>query len=59
LLGDYKTNWKFSASLLLSDHNFREVHQVTNRIMLLDGGYLQELSKPEELIPYGYFQQTK
>jgi ABC-type lipopolysaccharide export system ATPase subunit len=41
--------------IVLTDHNFREVHKVVNRIMLLDDCYLKEVKKPEELIPFGYY----
>lgn len=45
--------------ILLTDHNFREVHKSVNRILLLDQGYLKEIKKPEELIPYGYFRKEE
>jgi len=41
--------------ILLTDHNFREVHKIVNRILLLDQGYLKEIKEPRELIPYGYY----
>lgn len=45
-----------TKGIILTDHNFREVHQCVNRIMLLHDCYLKEINKPEELIPYGYFE---
>lgn len=42
--------------IILTDHNFREVHKIANRITLLDDCYLKEIKKREELIPYGYYQ---
>lgn len=42
--------------IILTDHNFREVHKIANRIMLLDECYLKEVKNPDELIPYGYYQ---
>lgn len=45
-----------SRGILLSDHNFREVHKIANRILLLDQCYLKEIKTKEELIPFGYFQ---
>lgn len=47
-----------TKGILLTDHNFREVHQVINRIMLLNDCYLKEVTDPEELIPHGYYQKT-
>lgn len=43
--------------ILLTDHNFREVHRVVNRILFLDQCYLKEVVDPRELIPYGYYQE--
>lgn len=42
--------------IIISDHNFREVHKIVNRLTLLDQCYLKEVKTPEELIPYGYYQ---
>jgi len=42
--------------ILLTDHNFREVHKTVNRIMLLDQCYLKSIQNPQELIPYGYYK---
>lgn len=40
--------------IILSDHNFREVHKVANRLMLLRDCYLSETKNMDELFPYGY-----
>lgn len=45
-----------TRGILLSDHNFREVHKIVNRILLLDQCYLKEIKTKEELIPFGYYQ---
>lgn len=45
--------------ILLTDHNFREVHKIVNRILLLDQGYLKEIKEPRKLIPYGYYQEEE
>lgn len=50
------TEVSHTHGIILSDHNFREVHKVVNRITLLDQGYLKEIQHVEELIPYGYYQ---
>ena len=42
--------------IILTDHNFREVHKIANRITLLNDCYLKEIKNREELIPYGYYQ---
>lgn len=42
--------------IILTDHNFREVHKIANRITLLSECYLKEIKQIEELIPYGYYQ---
>lgn len=42
--------------IILTDHNFREVHKIANRLTLLDQCYLKEIKQIEELIPYGYYQ---
>lgn len=44
-----------TRGIILTDHNFREVHKIVNRIMLLDQCYLKEIKEMEELIPYGYY----
>lgn len=45
-----------TRGIILTDHNFREVHKIVNRIMLLDQCYLKEITSKEELVPYGYYQ---
>ena len=45
-----------TRGIILTDHNFREVHKIINRILLLDQCYLKEIKEKEELIPYGYYQ---
>ncbi len=42
--------------IILTDHNFREVHKIANRLTLLNECYLKEIKDIEELIPYGYYQ---
>lgn len=46
-----------TKGIILTDHNFREVHKCVNRIMLLHDCYLKEIKEPEELIPYGYYEK--
>lgn len=46
-----------TKGIILSDHNFREVHKAVNRIMLLHDCYLKEVKEKEELIPYGYYRK--
>ncbi|MCD8179572.1 MAG: ATP-binding cassette domain-containing protein [Tannerellaceae bacterium] len=41
--------------IILTDHNFREVHKIANRIYLLHDGYLREIKQESDLIPYGYY----
>lgn len=43
-----------SKGIILSDHNYREVSKIANRIFLLDQGYLKELSQFEDLTSHGY-----
>ncbi len=43
-----------SKGIILTDHNFREVHKIANRICLLDQGYLREIQDKNELRSYGY-----
>lgn len=45
-----------SKGIILTDHNFREVHKIANRICLLDQGYLREIQDKNELRPYGYLK---
>ncbi|MCD7850791.1 MAG: ATP-binding cassette domain-containing protein [Parabacteroides sp.] len=45
-----------TKGIILTDHNFREVHKIVNRILLLDQCYLKEIKEKEELIPYGYYR---
>ena len=45
-----------TRGIILTDHNFREVHKIVNRILLLDQCYLKEIKEKEELIPYGYYR---
>lgn len=42
----------------MTDHNFREMHKVDSRIMLLDQGYLKEIQNKSELSTYGYYPNT-
>lgn len=46
-----------TKGIILTDHNFREVHKCVNRILLLHDCYLKEIKEPEELIPYGYYEK--
>ncbi len=48
-----------TKGIILTDHNFREVHKCVNRIMLLDDCYLRELKDPQALIPYGYYEERE
>ncbi|MDR1200189.1 MAG: hypothetical protein LBL58_00980, partial [Tannerellaceae bacterium] len=43
-----------TKGIILTDHNYREVHKVVNRIMLLNDCYLNEIRRNEELDMYGY-----
>lgn len=43
--------------IILTDHNFREVHKVANRFLLLEDGYIREIKEIEKLTPYGYFEK--
>lgn len=45
-----------TKGIILTDHNFREVHKIVNRLLLLDQCYLREVKAKEELIPYGYYR---
>lgn len=42
--------------IILTDHNFREVHKIVNRILFLKEGYLREIKDVSELTPYGYYK---
>lgn len=44
-----------TRGILLCDHNFREVHKIANRILLLNQCNLREIKAKEELIPFGFF----
>lgn len=44
-----------SKGIIVTDHHFREVHQVANKRMLLTDGYLKEVTELAELIPSGYY----
>lgn len=46
-----------TKGIILTDHNYREVHKVVNRIMLLDECYLKPIEDPRELIRYGYYRE--
>lgn len=43
-----------TKGIVFSDHNFREVHRVANRITLLHQAYLKEIKDMAELRGYGY-----
>ncbi len=47
-----------TKGIILTDHNFREVHKCVNRIMLLNNCYLKDIKDPEELIPFGYYEKN-
>lgn len=44
-----------SKGIIMTDHNFREIHKIANRILLLDQGALKEIKEKSELISYGYY----
>lgn len=44
-----------SKGIIVTDHNFREVHKVANKRMLLNDGYLKEVTELTELIPFGCY----
>lgn len=44
-----------SKGIIMTDHNFREVHKIANRILLLDQGYLKIIQNMSELSSYGYY----
>lgn len=44
-----------SKGIIMTDHNFREIHKIANRILLLDQGALKEIKVKSELISYGYY----
>lgn len=46
-----------TKGIILTDHNFREVHQCVNRILLLDECVLKEVKDPTELRFYGYYEK--
>ncbi len=46
-----------SKGIIMTDHNFREIHKIANRILLLDQGALKEIKEKSELISYGYYNQ--
>lgn len=48
-----------TRGIILTDHNFREVHRIVNRILLLHDCYLKAIDNPKELISYGYYQETE
>lgn len=43
-----------TKGIIMTDHNFREVHKIANRILLLDQGFLKEIKDKSELASYGY-----
>ncbi len=51
------THNALTKGIILTDHNFREVHRVVNRILLLDECYLKPINDVRELIRYGYYEE--
>ena len=47
-------NASSTKGIIFTDHNFREIHKIANRILLLDQGYLKEIKDSTELKPFGY-----
>lgn len=44
-----------SKGIIITDHNFRAVHKVANKCMLLNECYLKEVKKLTELKPFGFY----
>lgn len=44
-----------SKGIVITDHNFRAVHKVANKYMLLNECYLKEVKELTELTPFGYY----
>ena len=42
-----------TRGIILIDHNFRVVHKIVNRTLLLDQCYLKKTKEKKKLIPYG------
>lgn len=47
-------NASSTKGIIFTDHNFREIHKIANRILLLDLGFLKEIKDSAELKPFGY-----
>ncbi|MDH6304957.1 ABC-type multidrug transport system ATPase subunit [Parabacteroides sp. PF5-5] len=43
-----------TKGIILTDHNFREVHKAVNRLLLLSDCHLREVSDADALSAYGY-----
>jgi len=46
-----------NRGIILTDHDYRNVLSVSNRLYLMKNGSIKELKSNEELIEYGYIQQ--
>lgn len=45
-----------TRGIILIDHNFRVVHKIVNRTLLLDQCYLKKIKEKKKLIPYGHYR---
>ncbi|MCB6305680.1 hypothetical protein [Parabacteroides merdae] len=45
-----------TRGIILIDHNFRVVHKIVNRTLLLDQCYLKKTKEKKKLIPYGHYR---
>ena len=45
-----------TKGIIMTDHNFREVHKLATRITLLDNGCLKEIKDKTDLASYGYYK---
>jgi ABC-type lipopolysaccharide export system ATPase subunit len=43
--------------IMLTDHNYRNVLEISNRIYLIKEGYGRFLNNKEELIQFGYLNE--
>ncbi|CAL2082795.1 ATP-binding cassette domain-containing protein [Tenacibaculum sp. 190524A05c] len=53
---DFLREMKKKKGIVLTDHDYRNVIKISDNILFLEDGYLQEIQSPEQLTELGYLR---
>ena len=54
-LSEYIRNASNKKGIIMTDHLYRPVIELADRLLFMDSGTLREIRDPHELTQYGYF----